>query len=462
MFYNAVGVRSGTLPKRTGISISLCFAVEMTGGNMEVTMNKKISLGAAIAFMAVVAGITFCITMMVSLDHFNTMVLDVKVREEQYKKIQNVDHEVRQNYDGTIDEELLQDSISSGFIKGLNDPYSGYIAKSEYEEIKAELEGQRASIGLTIDKDASGYMVVTKVADASPAAEEGIAVGDLLTVIDGQDLKVMTQAGADRLLRGGAAGTKVTITYQRDGTPKEVELARADLQISYVDSRMIGNIGYLQITEFNAKTPNQFRTAIDALMKQGAVGLIFDVRNNASASVKLNTADTIDAANRMLDILLPSGNLGSIVKSDGTVSSVATSDRESVNLPMTVLINGKSGCAAEYFAAAIKEFEKGNLIGTQTMGKNSLQELRPLTDGSAIYLTVAHFLTSADTDIANVGIKPDYEIQLSAEQERDFALLTDDTDPQIKKALEVVNSKVIIDPVEDSQPESDTDSSTAE
>lgn len=416
-------------------------------------MNKKISLGAAIAFMAVVAGITFCITMMVSLNHFNTMVLDVKVREEEYKKVANIDHEVRQNYDGTIDEELLQDSISAGFIRGLGDSYSGYISKSEYEEIKAEKEGQRASIGLTIDKDATGYMVVTKVEESSPAAAEGIAVGDLITVIDGQDLKAMTQIAADRLLRGGAAGTKLTITYQRDGNPKEVELTRADLQVSYVDSHMIGTIGYLKITEFNSKTPQQFQLAIDNVIKQGATALIFDVRNNASASVKLNTIDTIEAANDMLDMLLPSGTLGSIVKKDGTTQSSATSDPEEINLPMTVIVNAKTGCAAEYFAAGIKEFEKGNIVGVQTMGKSSLQELRPLTDGSAIYLTVSHFLTPLGTDIANTGIKPDYEVQLTAEQERDFALLTDDTDPQIKKAVEVVNSKTSGDSTL-SQPES--------
>lgn len=404
-------------------------------------MNKKISLGAAIAFMAVVAGITFCITMMVSLNHFNTKVLNVKAREEEYKKIANVDREVRQNFDGTIDEEYLMDSISAGFIKGLNDKYSGYVPKSSYEEIVAERDGQRASVGITIEKDANGYMLVTKVETGSPAAGAGILENDILTAIDGQDLTNITQEGAEQMLRAGAAGTKVTLTYQRDGESADVDMSRADLEVLYVESRMIANNGYIKITEFNSKTPTQFRNAINNLIKEGATGLIFDVRNNASASVKLDTGVTITAANRMLDILLPSGNLGTIVQNDGTEELSATSDREEVNLPMTVLVNSRSGCAAEYFAAAIKEFEKGTLVGTQTMGKSSMQELRPLTDGSAIYLTVSHFLTPLGTNIENIGIKPDYEVKLTTEQERDFASLTDDTDPQIKKAAEIVNSK---------------------
>ena len=143
----------------------------------------------------------------------------------------------------------------------------------------------------------------------------------------------------------------------------------------------------------------------------------------------------------MLNYLLPSGNLGIRVNKDGSQEVLATSDQYEINLPMSVLINAKTGSAAEYFAAALRDFGKASIVGVQSMGKNVIQELKPLTDGSAINITVAYFLTPTGLNIAGTGMKPDFEVKLTAEQEQNFASLTDDTDPQIKKAVEVVNSK---------------------
>ena len=179
-------------------------------------MNKKIPLGAAIAFMVVVAGLTFCITMMVSLNHFNTMVLNVKEREEVYKKLADVDRESRQRYAGQIDEEYLSDSISRGYVRGLGDAYSSYLTKDEYEERLQEQNGQLVSIGATIVKDTTGYMRIRKVIAGSPAEQEGLRQGDLLISLDGVDLQAVSQTAAERLLKG-QEGTKVAIVYRRDG-----------------------------------------------------------------------------------------------------------------------------------------------------------------------------------------------------------------------------------------------------
>ena len=118
---------------------------------------------------------------------------------------------------------------------------------------------------------------------------------------------------------------------------------------------------------------------------------------------------------------------------------------------MSVLVDADTGCAAEYFALMLREYEKANVVGVQTMGKSAMQELRPLNDGSAVYITVSHFITPAGTDIEGTGVKPDYEVKLSTEEDSS-ELLSDETDTQLRKAIETVNSKVV------SEESSNTDS----
>lgn len=407
-------------------------------------MNKKISLGAAITFMIVVAGITFCITMMVALNHFNDMVLNVKEREEMYKKISNIDAEVRQNYAGAsqIDEEYLSDMISAGYIRGIGDKYASYLTKDEYETVLQEQNGQLVSIGVTLAKDQTGYLKVLSVQEGSPAEQNGIKRGDLLVSVDGTDLKNLSLSRGEQLLKGNV-GTKVSVVYRRDGVDTTRELQRITLSEVLVESRMIDQTGYILIREFNSSTISQFKTAIEDLMQQGAVSFVFDVRGNNS--------DSIYAANDLLSLLLPVGDLGTIVYADGTTRLSGTSDSYSVELPMSVLVDADTGCAAEYFALMLREYEKANVVGVQTMGKSAMQELRPLNDGSAVYITVSHFITPAGADIEGTGVKPDYEVKLSTEEDSS-ELLSDETDTQLRKAIETVNSKVV------SEESSNTDS----
>lgn len=398
-------------------------------------MNKKISLGAAITFMIVVAGVTFCITMMVALNHFNDMVLNVKEREEMYKKISNIDAEVRQNYTGAsqIDEENLSDMISAGYIRGIGDKYASYLTKDEYETVLQEQNGQLVSIGVTLAKDQTGYLKVLSVQEGSPADQNGIKRGDLLISADGTDLKNLTLSRGEQLLKGNV-GTKVSVVYRRDGVDTTKELQRITLSEVLVESRMIDQTGYVLIREFDSSTASQFKTAIEELMQQGAVSFVFDVRGNNS--------DSIYAANDLLSLLLPAGDLGTIVYADGTTRLSGTSDAYSVDLPMSVLVDADTGCAAEYFALMLREYEKASVVGVQTMGKSAMQELRPLNDGSAVYITVSHFMTPAGTDIEGTGVKPDYEVKLSTKEDLSQTL-SDETDTQLRKALETVNSKVI-------------------
>lgn len=395
-------------------------------------MNKKISLGAAVAFMLVIAGITFCITMMVSLNYFNEKVLNVNAREEMYKKLADVDRNARQNFVGKIDEELLENSISAGYVRGLGDKYASYLTKDEYERRLLEDSGKLVSVGMTIAKDSSGYFKVTKVATDTVAEQAGVQVDDLIVSIDTNDLKSISQVNAEQMLKG-EIGTKVSIVYRRDGVDTTKDLQRKDIIVEYVSAHLIESTGYIQISSFNDKTLSQFNVAVNSVIQQGAAALVIDLRNNNS--------DSFDAAASILNTLLPSGALGTKTNNQGQNISLGNSDQYAINLPMATIINAKTGNAAEYFAATLRDVVKANTIGVTSFGKSIEQEMFQLNDGSAINITVSYVYPPSKADINGVGIKPDYEVKLSPEQEQTFDMLTDQTDPQIQKALEVVNSK---------------------
>lgn len=395
-------------------------------------MNKKISLGAAVAFMLVIAGITFCITMMVSLNYFNEKVLNVNAREEMYKKLADVDRNSRQNYVGKIDEEYLENSLSAGYVRGLGDKYSSYLTKDEYELKLLEDSGKLVSVGMTIVKDPSGYFKVTKLTEDTAATQAGILVDDMIVSIDGTDLKTVTQTNAIQMLKG-EIGTKVSLIYRREGVDTPADLQRKDIVTQYVSAHLNESTGYVQITSFNEKTPAQFNAVVNSIIQQGATALVFDLRNNNS--------DSIEAAVSMLDTLLPSGPLGTRTNSKGQHTSLGTSDQYSIDVPMTTIINGKTGNAAEYFVATLRDVAKANAIGVTSFGKAIEQEMFRLNDGSAVNITVSNVFPPSKTEINGVGIKPDYEVKLTAEQEQSTEAMTEQNDTQLQKALEVVNSK---------------------
>lgn len=395
-------------------------------------MNKKISLGATIAFMAVVAAITFGITMMMSMNRFDKLVSNVKNREEMYTKISDVDRELRQNFVDSkkIDEEFLLDEISKGFVKGLNDQYASYLTKDQYERRLKDLSGKEKSIGVEGVKDESGYFLVNKIYDTSPAKTSGLQINDHIIKINEFDVKKLSYDNTVKLMFGDI-GTKIKITYRRDGVDTLVELIRKDITIPYVEFKMIEKNAYIKIIDFNERTRSQFTDAINSAIKSDASGIIFDVRNNSG--------DDVMAATEMLNALLPAGNLGTFVDKDGKKTVMATSDKYQVELPMVTLINSKTASAAELFAATLTDYNKSS-IGTTSFGKGSYQELFPLTDGSAVSVTTKRFLSALNKEIEDVGIKPKYEVKLTPEQEKSFNTLPFDQDAQLKKAIEVVSS----------------------
>lgn len=395
-------------------------------------MNKKISLGAAICFMAIAAAATFIITMYYALNIFNSKVANVAEREELYSKLSEIDKVVRNNYLGDIDEEALMDSVAEGYMDGLGDTYSIYMTQEEYKQYQQQNAGELIGIGVSAMLDDSGYLLVTAVSSESPAEAAGLLTGDMIIKIDGKDVLAMGYDESIESIRG-EDGTVVNVVYRRDSEEFAVDITRKRVKDSGISYRLIEEYGYIRVSDFNASTVEDFCYAVDDLVIQGASGLIFDVRGNSGGLVS--------AVAEMLDYLLPEGDLVSQTDHKNQTTVLYTSDSHFIDLPMACLINGDTASAAELFACDLRDFRVAELVGETTYGKGVLQTAYPLEDGSAITTTTAYYNPHSGVNFHGVGVKPDYEVTLTAEQKQNLESLTEDTDPQLYKALSILKSK---------------------
>ena len=397
-------------------------------------MNKRISLGYAISLMILMSTVTFAMTMLYAMHTFNEKVFNIKEREAMYTKLAEIDRLVRENYYGSIDEGVLMDSIADGFVNGIKDKYSIYMDAEAYSKLKLSNEGKMVGIGVNAIKDSSGYIKVVEVFEDSPAKDASITKGDLIVKVDSLSVTEETYEAAISALKG-EPGSKVSLGIIRGSEDIKTELTRRKIEIPTVSYRMIDDIGYISIKEFGDNTAEQFAQAIEKITLEGATAIIFDVRNNLGG--------TINSVVTMLDLLLPQGDIVSATYKDGQTRVLAVSDENEVALPMVVLTNSRTASAAELFAQALKDYNKAKTVGVTTYGKGSMQTVYQLSDGSALDITVALYNPPKSPNFEGVGVKPDFEVKLTDEQENNLLSMDEYSDPQIIKALEVARSAVV-------------------
>lgn len=394
-------------------------------------MNRKISLGAALAFVIIAAAVAVCITMLVSRDTFNRKISNVEQQEQMYQKIQKIDQVVSDNSLYDVDSETLLNAIGQGVVSGIGDPYAEYYSSSEYQKLLDEQSGDAVGIGVLLQEDSSGdYAAVVQVYPDSPAESAGLQPGDLILEVDGSSVRGMElEEVSDALI--GEKGTAVSLVYRRNGSDSTAEITRRQYSQSSVTYQVVdGDIGYLRISSFEENTPSQLNDALNNLQAQQVRGLVLDVRDNAGG-------DT-GSCTECLDQLLPEGVLGYTRTGSSQRQILATSDDSEIDLPMAVLVNENTSSMAELFAAAIRDYDKGDLVGTTTYGKGVLQTLYPLDDGSAVRITTAYFDPPASENFDGVGLTPDYEVPLGRDQLATMGSM--DGDDQLEKAVSVLRS----------------------
>lgn len=403
-------------------------------------MNKKIPLGIAIGLMALAAAVTFIITYNFSLDTFNSKVRSVSERESIYAQLSEMDRYVRSNFWGTIDEDLLTNSIMTGYVTGLDDRFAKYYSAEEYVQQTQTESGITVGLGFSWEKEESGYIKVTEVTAGSSADQAGLVAGDVITAVNNTNV-IAYENGYDEAvsLFNCDEGTKVKLHIKRVNEMgatefPAIEVVSERMEIISVTGRLIDNIAYIKITTFNEKTPDQFKNELDKLISEGAEMLIFDIRNNLGGLT--------DSLQGSLDAILGDSDVVTAYYKDSTEVVVHTTEAEQLRMPMAIIVNGNTASCAELFAFALRDEANAQIVGTTSYGKGVMQKTHKLTSGAAVRITVATLQTKNSGDYNGVGIKPNFEVALPAEV--DLAALSEDQqlvyDTQLLKAIEVVST----------------------
>ena len=371
-------------------------------------MNKKISLGLALSLIAIASAVTFILTSFFSLQSFNKKVVDVNEKSKKYNSLQVLDSYVRENYLGDINENELSDGILKGYISGLDDKYSKYLTEEEYLSEQNEDEGQLVGLGLSLSEDDNGYIRIEEIMQDSPVVDAGLQVGDIITLIDGVDVR---SAGFEESVESmrGTEGSEIKLTIRRDGIDKDYTFTRRSIEMITVSGEMLNEtVGYIKIKSFKKNTPQQFIDTLERLTSNGAKAIVFDVRDNGGGIV--------DSLSDCVDPLLPEGVIATAEYKDGHSETLVYSDANELDIPMVVLVNNNTASAAELFAASLRDFGGAVLVGERTYGKGVMQQTTEFDKKGAVVLTVAKYKTTVSECYDGIGLTPDYKVENTFEE----------------------------------------------
>lgn len=328
------------------------------------------------------------------------------------------------SYDGDINSEKLSQGAVRGLVASLGDPYTTFLDKDQSKALSDSLKGELSGIGIEIGIKNNRLTVISPI-DGSPAAKAGLRAGDIIGLIGKDDTSELTLDDAVQKIRG-EKGTEVKLTIVR-GTEKPLELTivRDTITVSSVKYEVKpGGIGYIRLRQFGDDTDRAIRAATADLAKQGVTKIVLDMRDNPGGY--LNSAVTVSSE------FLESGTVvEERSRHAASKTLVANPGGALTKVKLIILVNGGSASAAEIAAGALKDNGRATLVGEKTYGKGSVQEVKDLSDGNQLKVTVAHWYTPKGVNISKEGIAPDVEVKNTSED------YNAGRDPQLDKALEL-------------------------
>lgn len=332
---------------------------------------------------------------------------------------------INSRYLEPVDVTSLVDGAVRGLVEALGDPYSVYLDPKMFAQLEEQISGSFGGLGIVVTiKD--GRLTVVRAYPDTPAKRHGISEGDIILRINDRETQGLDLETAVGLMRG-PVGSKVKLQLTREdgASVREVEIVREQISVPTVEGYMIPetDVGYLALTQFTTKTPEEVDAALARLQKQGMKGLLLDLRDNPGGELR--------AAVKVAEHFVPRGPVVYIDYRTGKDETYTVSGRR-LDVPLVVLVNRASASAAEILAGAIKDAGSGVLVGEKTFGKGIVQELFRLDNGAGLKLTTARYLTPGRHDIHKKGIEPDVPVAQGTGRE----------DVQLQKALEILSEKI--------------------
>ena len=432
-------------------------------------MNKKVSVGAALAVAALAVALTFVITVNVMTTRFNNQLKGVQSQKNQYEKLSEISAIINENAYYGVTDDLRDVMLAEAYAQALRDSgdkYARYYTREEREAVSREDNGTGSGIGIKVLEDEDGVYVF-RILRGSPAQAAGILAGDVITAIYDENGSLLAQGGdgytamyaalrqeLGTTLEFNIIRTVKTVTQPEETTDETVtpdgetepspvptvteteeeirisvtlaEYANESVWVDYEDG-----VAVITVTEFNYDTDEAFISIIDSIERNTEVtGVIFDLRNNGGGQ--------LSTVVNMLDRLLPEGVIVTETNADGKEIARYMSDEVSFNKKMAVLVNGSTASAAELFSCALRDYGKAQLVGSDTYGKGCIQTTYALSDGGAIVLTTAMYNPPSSGNYDGKPLEPDVYVALTDEQRRALYSLSREDDPQYLAALPLV------------------------
>ena len=352
-------------------------------------------------------------------------------KDQIVKKLSLLEQFINGYYLDEVDQEKMRDGIYKGYISGLDDRYAEYYTEDSYKQLMEEDSGEYQGIGVTVTKDPStGYTLIEGVFKNTPAAEAGLEPGDYIISVNDRDTKDMELTEVVAEIKRKDKETAELKVF-REGQELAFSVKKSKIEIETVSYEMKdGKTGYIEVTQFIDNTSEKFSKAIDDLTKQGMTSLIIDLRDNGGGLV--------DTCVDMCSEFVPKGDLVVYIqdKNGGRSDYTSNSDR-SVDVPIVILINENTASASEIMTGCLRDYGKAKIVGTKTFGKGIVQNIFPLSDGTAVKFTVAKYYLPKGDCIHELGIEPDVKVEMT-DEEKKAALDSETKDKQLQKALELL------------------------
>jgi len=348
---------------------------------------------------------------------------------EDLARLERVIKEIQQSYVKEVDRATLLKGAISGMVQALDDPYSMYMDSPHYQDLKIHTQGTFGGIGITVGVKDKFITVIAPI-EGTPGDKAGIRSGDRITKVNGKDIVGLPLDEAVEMIRG-PEGTQVTLTILRDKDQTfDVTVTRATIEVPTVEGKLRdGGIGYVRIYTFNEMTDQRLDEVLKKLKRQGARGIILDLRHNPGGR--------LDSAIKVAEAFVPRGPIVHIVDRKG-VKETYSSNSDGLGLPLVVLVDQGSASASEIVAGAIQDRQLGVLVGTKTFGKGTVQTIIDLEAGTGLKLTTAQYLTPSGKAINDEGLTPDVQVERGDPQKG----VDPQRDPQLEKAIEVLKGKL--------------------
>lgn len=360
----------------------------------------------------------------------DTLNLDMSEVKQKTREIESL---INHYYLDEIDGKQVEDTMYTGLVAGLEDPYSVYYTEEELKTMEESTSGEYSGIGATLTQDPdTKEMSVVSCFENTPAEEAGLLPGDVITGWNGNSVDGMELSELVSKIKTDP-DEHMTLEIERDGQTMDVELTRREVKVPTVEAEMLeGKIGYIKLLEFDEVTGDQFQEALDSLEEQGMEKLIIDVRDNPGG--------VLQTVCDMLDQILPEGLIVYTEDKDGKRQEYTSDEEHQFTKPLAILVNGNSASASEIFAGAIQDYGIGTIVGTTTFGKGIVQRIFYLSDGTGVKLTVAKYYTPNGHDIHKKGITPDVEVELNEDLKKQVTI-SHEEDNQLQKAIQVLQDQ---------------------